>query len=164
VFNLVSAAAGSLAWQTVVNQAMPPPHPRFRFILSAYSVGLLGNVLLPGRAGEIVRVAVLARKLPGRQGVWATLVGTVVAYRLLDLVPSVLLLTYVLLFAPLPHWAITSLVLVLAAGPVLRVVGFVTARRHELPAAKAPGPVRELIVMARQGLGVLRAPLPAVRG
>jgi len=61
--NLLSAIAGSLAWSTVIKQAMPSPHPRYRDVLSAFSVGLLGNVVLPGRAGEVARIAVLARRL-----------------------------------------------------------------------------------------------------
>ena len=46
----------------------------------------------PGRIGELARVAVLTRKLPKRKGLWATLVGTVFAHRVFDLVPVVLLI------------------------------------------------------------------------
>ncbi|MDP9307659.1 MAG: lysylphosphatidylglycerol synthase domain-containing protein, partial [Actinomycetota bacterium] len=102
-FNLLSAIAGSLAGDTVIKQAMPPPHPRYRDVLSAFSVGLLANVLLPARAGEVARIAVLARRLGGRTGVWARLLGSVVAYRLLDLLPSLALIVYVLVSAPIPH-------------------------------------------------------------
>ena len=56
--------------------AMPPPHPRFGLVFSAFSVGLLANAVLPGRVGELARVAVLTRRMTGRRGVWATLVGT----------------------------------------------------------------------------------------
>ena len=47
---------------------MPPPHPRFRIVFSAFCVGLFANVVLPGRVGELARVAVLARRMPERQG------------------------------------------------------------------------------------------------
>ena len=50
----------------------------------------MANATLPGRVGELARVAVLARKLPGRRGAFATLVGTVFAHRVFDLVPTVL--------------------------------------------------------------------------
>jgi len=160
-FNLLSAIAGSLAWDTVIKQAMPSPHPRYRDVLSAFSVGLLGNVVLPARAGEVARIAVLARRLGGRTGVWATLVGTVVAYRLLALVPSLALIVYVLMAAPIPHWAFRSLALVVALGLALLAVGFASARRHERPLFEASGSFRRLAAMAREGLGILRAPLPA---
>src|SRR5581483_9522372 len=52
----------------------------------AFSVGLFANAILPGRIGELARVAVLTRKLPGRRGAWATLVGTVFAHRVFDVV------------------------------------------------------------------------------
>ncbi len=160
-FNLISATAGSLAWDTVIKQAMPSPYPRYRDVLSAFSIGLLANVVLPARAGEAARIAVLARKLGGRAGVWATLVGTVVAYRLLDLLPSLALIVYVLLSAPIPHWALRSLMLVAALGLTLLALGFASARRHERPLFKASGRFRRLANMAREGLGIFRAPLPA---
>ena len=160
-FNLLSALAGSLAWNTIIREAMPAPHPRFRHVLSAFSVGLLGNIVLPARAGEAARVVVLARRLGGRPGIWATLVGTVVAYRLLDLLPSIALILYVLVSAPIPPWALRSLVLIAALGVGLLAVGFAIARRHEWPLFEARGSVRRRVTMVRAGLGILRAPLPA---
>jgi len=62
--NLLSVVARSLAWQTVVRQAVPPPRPPFRSVFSAFSVGLFANAVLPGRVGELARVAVLTRRLP----------------------------------------------------------------------------------------------------
>ena len=49
---------------TVIEQAMPPPRPRFRSIFSAFGVGLFANAVLPGRIGELARVAVLTRQQP----------------------------------------------------------------------------------------------------
>jgi uncharacterized membrane protein YbhN (UPF0104 family) len=159
-FNLLSAMAGSLAWSTIIREAMPPPHPRYRHVLSAFSVGLLGNIVLPARAGEAARVAVLARRLGGRPGIWATLVGTVFAYRLLDVVPSLALILYVLVSAPMPPWGLRSLVLIVALGVGLLAAGFAIARRYERPLSEAGGGFRRR-AMVREGLGILRAPLPA---
>ena len=66
--NLLSVVVRAVAWHTVIKQAMPPPHPRFRIVFSAFCVGLFANVVLPGRVGELARVAVLARRMPERQG------------------------------------------------------------------------------------------------
>ena len=159
-FNLLSAIAGSLAWDTVIKQATPSPHPRYREVLSAFSIGLLGNIVLPGRAGEIARIAVLARRFR-RPRAWATLLGTVVAYRLLDLVPSLALIVYVLVSAPIPQWALRSLALIAALGVALLAVGFASARRHERQLFESMGRFRQLATMVREGLGILRAPLPA---
>jgi glycosyltransferase 2 family protein len=160
-FNLLSAMAGSLAWNTIIREAMPPPHPRYRDVLSAFSIGLLGNIVLPARAGEAARVAVLARRRGGGPRIWATLVGTVVAYRLLDLLPSLALILYVLVSAPIPLWALRSLVLIAGLGVGFLAVGFAIARRHEQPLFETGGRFQRRATMVRAGLGILRAPLPA---
>src|SRR5919197_4362718 len=114
--NLLSVIVRALAWRTVIGQAMPPPHPGVPLVFSAFSVGLFANAVLPGRIGELARVAVLTRKLPQRRGLWAALVGTVFAHRVFDLVPVVMLVLYVVLTAHIPDWAVTSLIGVVVAG------------------------------------------------
>src|SRR5205823_6484530 len=90
--NLLSVVFRVIAWQVVIAQAMPPPRPRFPLVFSAFCVGLLANAVLPGRIGELARVAVLNRQIPARNGTWATLVGTVFAHRVFDIVPALLLI------------------------------------------------------------------------
>jgi len=160
--NLVSVIARALAWKTVIDQAMAPPRPRFPLVFSAFSVGLFANAVLPGRIGELARVAVLTRKLPGRTGAWASLLGTVFAHRLFDLVPSLLLVIYVLLTAKVPHWAYTSLEVVLGLGFALLTFGIASARLHQRSVLDELSRFQRVIVMARQGLGVLKSPLPAL--
>ena len=162
--NLVSVLVRANAWRTVINQAMPPPHPSFPLVFSAFSVGLFANAVLPGRIGELARVAVLTRKLrfQGRaDGTWAALVGTVFAHRLFDLVPTIGLILYVLLTAKIPHWAISSLAVVGTIGFGLFAFAFASARSHQKSVVEELGPVRRLLEMARHGLGVLHAPGPA---
>ena len=163
--NLLSVVVRALAWNTVIKQAILPPYPRFPLVFSAFSVGLFANAVLPGRIGELARVAVLTRKLrlQGHQadGTWAALVGTVFAHRLFDLVPVVALILYVLATANIPHWAITSLLVVGAVGFGLFAFAFASARRHHQSVVDEVGPVKRLVTMARQGLGVLHAPGPA---
>ena len=90
----------------MIDEAVPPPHPRFLLVFSAFSVGLLANAVLPGRVGELARVAVLdATAWQSSRGLWATLVGTVFAHRVFDLVPVLLLVVWVLFAAKIPHWA-----------------------------------------------------------
>jgi hypothetical protein len=125
-------------------------------------VGLFANAVLPGRVGELARVAVLARKLPGRNGVWASLVGTVFAHRLFDLVPSVLLIVYVLFTAKIPDWAVTSLEAVVAVGAGLLLFGIAMARRHHRSVLDEYGAVRRVVAMAQNGLGVLHSPRAAL--
>jgi uncharacterized protein (TIRG00374 family) len=159
--NLVSVIMRSLAWRTVINQAMPKPHPSVLLVFSAFSVGLFANAVLPGRIGELARVAVLTRKLPRRRGTWATLVGTVFAHRVFDLVPVLLLILYVIRTAKIPAWAITSLLVFVGVGAALFTFAFASARRPNTRGLDGIGAARRLVTMARQGLGVMRSPIGA---
>jgi len=160
--NLVSVLARSLSWRLTIAQAIDPPQPRFGHVFSAFSVGLLANAVLPGRIGELARVAVLRRRLPHGRGTTGALVGTVFAHRLFDLFPALLLVAYVLATAKIPGWAVTSLVVVSGAGVLLFTAAVISARRGHRAALDGARPFRRLLAMARQGLSVLRSPLPAV--
>ena len=107
--NLLSVVARSMSWRTVIDQAVPPPQPAYRTVFAAFSVGLFANAVLPGRIGELARVAVLNRRMPARRGLWATLVGTVFAHRVFDLPPVLMLIAFVAFTAKIPHWAAASL-------------------------------------------------------
>ena len=159
--NLLSVVFRTLAWQTVIRQALPPPHPKFLLVFSSFSVGLFANAVLPGRIGELARVAVLNRKLPRRRGTWATLVGTVFAHRVFDLVPVLLLILYVVATAKIPAWAITSLLVVVGVGIGLFTFAFASARRPNSSPIDGIGAARRIVTMARQGLGVMRSPVGA---
>jgi uncharacterized protein (TIRG00374 family) len=160
--NLLSVLVRSIAWRTVIDQAMPEPHPRFPLVFSAFSVGLFANAVLPGRIGELARVAVLDRKLPQRPGAWATLLGTVFAHRVFDLVAVMGLIVFVVATAHIPDWAVTSLIGVVVAAVVLFSIAFMSARRHQLSDLGGLGAVRKLVRLARHGLGVMREPVPAL--
>jgi uncharacterized protein (TIRG00374 family) len=157
--NLLSVVARSIAWRAVIDQALPPPHPRYTTVFAAFSVGLFANAVLPGRIGELARVAVLNRRLPPRRGQWAILVGTVFAHRVFDIVPVMLLILYVVITAKIPAWAATSLLVFIAVGVALFTVAFLAARRGRTISAEGVGAFRRLVAMARQGLSVMRSPL-----
>jgi uncharacterized membrane protein YbhN (UPF0104 family) len=159
--NLLSVVARVLAWGAVIHSAMEPPHPRLPLVFSAFGVGLFANAVLPGRIGELARVAVLTRKMPGRKGAWATLVGTVFAHRVFDIVPVLLLILYVIVTASIPTSARASMVAVIAVGVGLFTFAFVTARRPTLISVEGLGPARRLLAMGRAGLGVMRSPVGA---
>jgi uncharacterized membrane protein YbhN (UPF0104 family) len=159
--NLLSVVARALAWNQVIEQAVAPPRPRFRYVFSAFSVGLFANAVLPGRIGELARVAVLTRRMERRADAWATLVGTVFAHRVFDLFPVLLLVIYVLLTARIPHWALTGLLVVLVAGFALFAFAVAGARRRRGSVLDDVGQFRRLVTLARYGLGVMHEPVPA---
>jgi glycosyltransferase 2 family protein len=116
--------------------------------------------VLPGRIGELARVAVINRRLPEPRG--ATLVGTVFAHRVFDLVPVVALILYVLATAKIPAWAYSSLIAVVAVGGGLFIFAFLSARHFDTTRRlDGVGAARRIVAMMRQGLGVMHRPLPA---
>ena len=160
--NVVSIVARSIAWKLVIDQALlPPPPPRFRHVFSAFCVGLLGNAALPGRIGELARVGVLTRRMPKRRGLWATLVGTVVAHRIFDLIPITMLVLYVLVTAKIPAWAYSTIVAVVSIGAALFIFAFLSARKAGRDRLDGMGTVRHVIAMGREGLAVMHRPWPA---
>src|SRR6266550_120498 len=161
--NLLSVVARSIAWRTVIHQAVPPPSPRYRLVFAAFSVGLFANAVLPGRIGELARVAVLNRRMPSRPGTWATLVGTVFAHRVFDLVPVLGLIVYVLLTAKIPEWAFTSLAVVVVVGIALLAFAIATAKHPTRSPLDGLGAVRRLVTLVRHGLGVMHKPLAAAQ-
>jgi uncharacterized protein (TIRG00374 family) len=166
--NLLSVLARAFAWDTAIKQSIAPPHPSFPTVFSAFSVGLFANAVLPGRVGELARVAVLRRRLTGRKGTGttATLVGSVFAHRMFDLFPALTLVIWVLFTAKIPGWALTSILLALAIGGLLFLTAVVLARRRPRRGQREldePGRIRMLILRGRQGLAIMRAPGAAAR-
>ena len=54
--------------------------------------------------------------MPGRKGAWATLVGTVFAHRVFDIIPVLLLILYVIATASIPSSARATLLFVIGSG------------------------------------------------
>jgi uncharacterized protein (TIRG00374 family) len=159
--NLLSVLVRAVAWRTVIKQAMPPPHPKFMLVFSAFSVGLFANAVLPGRIGELARVAVLNRRMPEQESAWATLLGTVFAHRVFDLISAMVLVVFVVFTAHIPDWAITSLIVVVVAGVALFSFAVMSARQHQFADLGGLTAIRRLVELARYGLGVMREPAQA---
>ena len=98
LLNVVSTLFRALLAAHRSARPLPPRHqPRLVHVLSAFGVGLFANAIVPGRLGELARVATLRRHLPDAPaGTSAILVGTVFAHRLFDLVPATILVVWVL--------------------------------------------------------------------
>jgi len=160
--NLLSVVARSISWHTCLEQSLEPPRPRYPLVFSAFCVGLFANAVLPGRVGEIARAAVLRRRMPGRKGTTATLIGSVFAHRMFDLFPTVTLVVWVLLAAEIPPWAYLTLGLAIGIGVLLFVTAIVLARRQHRE-LESLGSARLLLVRARQGLAIMRKPIPALQ-
>jgi uncharacterized protein (TIRG00374 family) len=160
-FNLLSVLVRALAWRTVIVQAFEPPHPGFPLVFSAFSVGLFANAVLPGRIGELARVAVLDRRM-GKKRAWARLLGTVFAHRVFDLVAVIVLIVFVASTAQIPSWAVTGLTAVVITGVALFTLAVIGARTHRVAGVEEGlGAVRRIVRLARYGLEVMNKPASA---
>jgi uncharacterized membrane protein YbhN (UPF0104 family) len=85
-----------------------PPGPEPPGIMPATMIGYMANNVLPLRAGEVVRIYVLARKLresgrmTGAQSIWLV-TATMVVERVLDSLAIVSILAMLVLVIPLPR-------------------------------------------------------------
>jgi uncharacterized membrane protein YbhN (UPF0104 family) len=161
--NLFSVVVRAQAWRIVLKQALPPPWPTRRAVFSAFCVGLLANAALPGRVGELARVAVILRHVRRRAGTWAIVMGTVFAHRMFDVVVAVALVLFTLYAAPIPGWAMPVLGIVVGIGLGLLLAALVLARRNPRPVGEDYGAIRRILQMGRMGLTVLRRPIPALQ-
>src|SRR5262249_21235432 len=142
-----------------------PPHPRLIDVVSAFFVGIFANGILPGRVGEVARIGVLMRRMPQRErpGLWQAFIGSVLAHRILEVFPSIAVITWVLVDAKISTAARTALWGVLAAGIAFVVVGIALARRHEQAGEEELGRrFAGFLARAREGLGILRRPGPSL--
>jgi uncharacterized membrane protein YbhN (UPF0104 family) len=162
--NLVSALARAMSWDNVIKEAVPPPHPRLSDVFSAFFVGIFANGILPGRVGEVARIGVLMRRMPKRErpGLWQAFIGSVLAHRILEVFPSIALFGWVLVAAKIRPAARAGLWAVVVAGIAFVVVGVALARRHEQGGVEDKGRFGALLARAREGLGILRRPVPSL--
>jgi uncharacterized protein (TIRG00374 family) len=161
--NLLSVVTRSLAWDTTIRQSLSPPRPGYPLVFSAFCVGLFANAVLPGRVGEFARVAVLRRRMPGRKGTTATLIGSVVAHRMFDLFPVIVLVVWVLFAATLPATEYFLVAAVVGVGAILFAAAWLVARLEHRAVADGMGRLRQLLDRVREGLAVMRTPAAAAQ-
>ena len=154
--NLLSTWLRAAAWQVTLEQALPKPHPAHRNVFSSFSVGLIANVALPGRVGEFARVGVLSRHIPDGASRWPAVAGSILAHRVLDVVPTAGLAIYVLVVARLPGWADTGVYAVLGVGGAILLAAVLLATRRQSISLEGKGRLARLFHIARRGLTVFR--------
>lgn len=176
-FTMLTYVLRAIRWQ-----AMLAPIGRTHFIPAFRStvIGFAGNFLLPGRAGEVLRPYLLAR----REGLSATAAfATIILERVLDLVTVLFLfgafvfvfdtgiakndpeLYRTIKFGGLMAFVIagTALaVMFLLAGHPERIGQAITRIEHLLP-GKLAHTLAKLISTFASGLGIMRQPGPLVR-
>lgn len=116
----------ALRWRFLFPPGAEPPG-----LVPATMIGYMANNVLPLRAGEVVRVWVVARRWG--HGFWTTL-ATLIVERVLDSLVILMVLGVLILVIPVPavlRWAAMTVLLVdLAAIAVLGLLAAFPARFH----------------------------------
>ena len=163
------AASLALIWASLLVRArrwhyLFPPAARPTRLFNALMIGYMGNNLLPLRAGELLRVYVVARR---GQNFWTT-VATVVVERVLDSLAIGLMLACLFLLMPVPRelqWAALAFVSIdLAAMGVLGLLAAAPQGCRNATDRLLSGrprlrePLLKALDIVNQGLAGLRTP------
>jgi glycosyltransferase 2 family protein len=150
------------AWRTILQAAYPEGRIRWRSILAAYLAGVGTNAIVPARGGDVIKVYLAHRAMPG--AAYTTITSSLLAETLVDtfIGPMVLLAAY--LDGKIPHlpalghlaafeWSFFAshaqwFALVLAAILILAGVFFTYLEHH----------VVSFWTRVSLGLAILRAP------
>jgi uncharacterized membrane protein YbhN (UPF0104 family) len=90
----------TVAWRNILRASYPDEHVRWRPVLGAYVAGVGVNSIVPGRAGDLVKLYLVHRRIPGTT--YTTLGSTLVVETLLDLVLATLIFLWALTQGVLP--------------------------------------------------------------
>jgi uncharacterized membrane protein YbhN (UPF0104 family) len=83
-FHFARLLLRTIAWRNILRASYPGERVRWRPVAAAYIAGVGVNSVVPGRAGDLVKLYLLRHRVPGTT--YATLASTLVAETLLDFV------------------------------------------------------------------------------
>ena len=83
-FHLLKLAVRGLAWRNILAAAYPGTRVRRAPVFGAYAAGVGVNAIAPARAGDLVKLYLVKRRVPG--STYATLAPTLVVETVLDFV------------------------------------------------------------------------------
>lgn len=100
-FSVANLVLRSLAWRNILQAAYPQGRVRRRSILAAYLAGVGTNAVVPARGGDVMKVFLAHRSMPG--AAYTTITSSLVAETLVDVVigPAILIAAY--LDGRVPH-------------------------------------------------------------
>ena len=92
--SLTNLALRSIAWRNILQAGYPQGRVRYRSVLAAYLAGVGTNSIVPARGGDVMKVYMVHRTMPGAP--LATLTSSLLCETLLDAVigPALLITAY----------------------------------------------------------------------
>src|SRR3954451_353205 len=104
VLYIFSQSVRTLGWYTILRAAYPHAHElRRRDVVKAYLAGSGLNAVIPARGGDVVKLAIVHRHIPGSR--WSTLAATFLPETLFESAFGTLLVIWALArgFLPVPN-------------------------------------------------------------
>jgi uncharacterized membrane protein YbhN (UPF0104 family) len=98
--HLTKLAVRTRAWLNILSAAHPGTAVRWRTVLGAYAAGVGVNAILPARGGDLLKLYLVKRGIPG--ATYPTLAATLVVETLFDVVVAGALLAWALSLGVLP--------------------------------------------------------------
>jgi uncharacterized membrane protein YbhN (UPF0104 family) len=165
--HLAKMAARSRAWRNILAAAHPGVRVRWRTVLGAYAAGVGVNAVLPARGGDLLKLVLVKRGIPG--AAYPTLVATLFVETLFDLIVASSLLFWALTLGVLPgldvipllpqidwFWVFQHPRAALVAAAAALVVGFVAG-------VWASARIRAFRARVASGFAIMRPPGRYVR-
>jgi glycosyltransferase 2 family protein len=98
--HLVKMLARTRAWRNILAAAHPEASVRWRTVLGAYAAGVGVNALIPARSGDLLKLFLVKRGIPG--ATYPTLVATLLVETLFDVLVASALFTWALTLGVFP--------------------------------------------------------------
>ena len=156
--NAVNIVAQGAAWRIGL-RAGGMGEVRTRHAVAATWIGKAGNQLLPGKVGELARIAVIRAHLPHDRRAISAIVGSVVAQRVFNIAATLIVVAATALTMPLPaavpggRWSAPA---VIAGIALVAVVAGRSLRGASGAMGSSGGVVRRAVRGAVAGAGLLR--------
>jgi uncharacterized protein (TIRG00374 family) len=100
--HLLKFCCTSMAWRNVLAAAYPDERVRWRSILGAYVAGVGTNAVVPARAGDVLRLFLTHRAVPG--ATYTTLVSSTAVLAIVDMTLAGILFVWALTQGLLPSF------------------------------------------------------------
>jgi len=100
-FYMANLVLRATAWRTILQAAYPEGRVRWRSILAAYLAGVGSNAILPARGGDVIKIYLAHRSMPG--AAYTTITSSLLAETLVDTVIGPLVLLAAYLDGKIPH-------------------------------------------------------------
>src|SRR5215212_9026137 len=104
ILYVLSQSVRTIGWHTILRTAYPDAHElRRRDVIKAYLAGSGLNAVIPARGGDVVKLALVHRHIPGSR--WSTLAATFLPETLFESAFGVALVVWALArgFLPVPN-------------------------------------------------------------